>query len=482
MVVGDFAQGTEVAVIGGGTGGYVAAIRAAQLGLEVTLIEKEYLGGVCLNWGCIPSKALIHVADLKTQIDQAGKVGLITSEAKVDLKKLIGWKDSVVEKLRKGVSSLLSSNKVEVVRGTAALTSDRTLNVETPEGVRRFEFRHAIVATGSSPAALPGMPFDGELVIDSTDALGPSTLPERLAVVGAGAVGLELGMVYAKLGTRVTIVEGADKLLGFLDPQIPPVIEKSLKNMGVTLVLGAKVKGMKRTDSGAELTYADAEGEHSISADRILVAIGRRPNSSDCGLDKAGIVLDSKGFVEVNERMETSVSGIFAIGDLVAGPMLAHKASYQGKVAAEVIAGEPAAYEGVEVPGVIFSDPEIATVGLTEPEAKAQGIQVKTGVFPFKALGRALTLGEEGQGFAKVVADADAGTILGVHIVGPSASDLIAEGCLAVASASHFDDLTLTMHPHPTLPESIEEAAEQIEHRAIHIFTPASRPGRSGRS
>ncbi len=475
MVVGDFAQGTQVAVIGGGTGGYVAAIRAAQLGLEVTLVEKEYLGGVCLNWGCIPSKALIHVADLKTQIDQASKVGLITSEAKVDLPALIGWKNSVVEKLRKGVESLLAMNKVEVIRGTATFTGDRAFHVETPDGVRRFECQYAILATGSTPAALPGMPFDGKLVIDSTDALDPPSLPKRLVVVGAGAVGLELGMVYAKLGTHVTIVEGSNKLLGFLDPQIPPVIEKSLKKMGVTLVLGARVKGMNRTDSGVELTYTDGNGEQSVPADRILVAVGRRPNTSNIGLNVAGVALDERGFVEVNQRMETSVPGIFAVGDIVTGPMLAHKASYQGKVAAEVIAGEPAAYEGVEVPSVIFSDPEIAVVGLNEAEAKERGIHVKTGMFPFKALGRAMTLGDEGRGFAKVVADAGSGIILGVHIVGPSASDLIAEGCLAVASASHFDDLTLTMHPHPTLPESVEEAAEQIESRAIHIFSPGKK-------
>lgn len=475
MVVGDFAQGTQVAVIGGGTGGYVAAIRAAQLGLEVTLVEKEYLGGVCLNWGCIPSKALIHVADLKTRIDQASKVGLITSEAKVDLPALMGWKNGVVEKLRKGVESLLAMNKVEVIRGAATFTSDRTFNVGTSDGVRRFEFQHAILATGSTPAALPGMPFDGELVIDSTNALEPSDLPGRLVVVGAGSVGLELGIVYAKLGSHVTIVEGSDKLLGFLDPQIPPVIEKSLKNLGVTLVLGARVRGMNRTDSGVELTYAASDREQSIPGDRILVAVGRRPNTSNIGLEVAGVELDQRGFVQVNERMETSVPGIYAVGDIATGPMLAHKASYQGKVAAEVIAGQPAAYEGVEVPSVIFSDPEIAVVGLNEAEAREQGIHVKTGIFPFKALGRTMTLGDEGRGFAKVVADAESGTILGVHIVGPSASDLIAEGCLAVASASHFDDLTLTMHPHPTLPESIEEAAEQIESRAIHIFSPGKR-------
>ncbi len=476
MVVGDFTQGTQVAVIGGGTGGYVAAIRAAQLGLEVTLIEREQLGGVCLNWGCIPSKALIHVADLKAQIEHAGEVGLVTGRATVDLGKMMEWKNGIIGKLRNGVASLLKSNNVEVITGAAHLTGDRTFNVESPDGVHRFEFKHCILATGSAPARLPGMPRDGELVIDSTDALEPADLPERLAVVGAGAVGLELGMVYAKFGTKVTILEGLDRFLPMVDAQIPPVMERSLRKMEIDLILSARVQGMKLTDSGAELAYWTPEGEKSLRVDRILVAVGRRPNTSEIGLDKAGVKLDQRGFVQVNERMETSVPGIYAVGDIVTGPMLAHKASYQGKVAAEVIAGEPAAFEGVAVPSVIFSDPEIATVGLTEDEAKAQGIKVKTGVFPFKALGRAMTLGEEGIGFSKVVSDEETGIVLGVHIVGPAASDLIAEGCLAVTSAMHFEDLTLTIHPHPTLPESIEEAAEQIEHRAIHIFNP-KKPG-----
>jgi len=249
-------------------------------------------------------------------------------------------------------------------------------------------------------------------------------------------------------------------------------MEKALKGLGIETIYRARVQELKRTDSQAQVRLSTDSGEQTITANRVLVAIGRWPNTKEIGLEKAGIKVDKRGFVEVDARMETSVKGIFAIGDMVAGPMLAHKASYQGKVAAEVIAGQPAAFEGVEVPGVIFSDPEIATVGLTEQEAEKQGIKVKVGVFPFKALGRAMTLGEEGLGFSKVVSDADTGIVLGVHVIGPHASDLIAEGALAVASASHLDDLTLTIHAHPTLAEGIEEAAEQVEHRAIHIFTP----------
>jgi len=475
MVMGDFAQGTQVAVIGGGPGGYVAAIRAAQLGLEVTLVEQEELGGLCLNWGCIPSKALIHAAGLKREIERADRMGIIAGELSVNLPKLMEWKQGIVGKLRNGVSSLLSQNKVEVVQGTAHLTGERSFTVESPKGVGRFEFEHAILATGSIAAEIPGMPHDGVLVMDSKDALELQALPKRLVVVGAGAIGLELGTVFAKLGTKVTLLETARTLLPMLDPQIGKVMERALKSLNMELVLGARVKGVEKRNGVAVLQYSALEGDKSVEADKVLVAVGRRPNTTGLGFEKAGVKLNNRGFVLVNDRMMTTTAGIYAVGDVVAGPMLAHKASYQGKVAAEVIAGEPASFEAVEVPGVIFADPEIAWVGLTEEQAKEQGYKVKTGVFPFKALGRTLTLGDEGLGFTKVVSDAEVGTVLGVHIVGPSASDLISEGALAVSSAANIEDLTLTIHPHPTLPESIEEAAEQAEHRAIHIFSPPSK-------
>jgi dihydrolipoamide dehydrogenase len=476
MVVGDFAQGTQVAVIGAGPGGYVAAIRAAQLGLEVTLIEQHLVGGVCLNYGCIPSKALIHAGNLKEQIEHADSIGIVATGLSVDVGKLMEWKTKVVEKLRKGVGTVLSQNKVEVITGTAHLTGERSFSVETADGVRRFEFESCILATGSSAAQLPGIPRDGELVIDSTDALSLKSIPERMVVVGAGSVGLELGMVYAKFGSKVTLLAPGETFLRNIDSQIVPVIRKSLDRHGIVLEFSARVLGITRTNGTGELLVATPQGEKKLPVDKVLVAVGRRPNTSGIGLEKVGIKLDDRGFVAVDSRMQTSVHGIFAIGDIVSGPMLAHRASFQGKVAAEVIAGQPSAFDGVEVPGVIFTDPEIASVGLTEDEARKKGIAVKTGTFPFKALGRTATMGEAGEGFSKIVTDAESGTVLGVHIVGPHASDLIAEGCLAVASASHIDDLTLTIHPHPTLPESIAEAAEQVEHRAIHIFNP---PGKS---
>ncbi|MDZ7341768.1 MAG: FAD-dependent oxidoreductase, partial [candidate division KSB1 bacterium] len=316
-----------------------------------------------------------------------------------------------------------------------------------------------------------GIPFDHELVIDSTDALGLEKVPERMVVVGAGSVGIELGLVYAKLGSDVTIIEFQDQFLPFLDPELPKVLEKSLKKNGVKLLLGTKVEQVTPRNGKAEIRYSQTGKQTTIEAEKVLVAIGRRPNTHDIGLETIGLKVDSKGFIQVNEKMQTQIPGIYAIGDLIQGLMLAHRASHMGKIAAEVISGKPAAFDNLAIPGVIFSDPEIATVGLTEAQAQQQGYKVKAGVFPFRALGRAMTIGET-EGLTKVISDADSGTVLGVHIIGPHASDLIAEGALAVESASHVDDLTLTIHAHPTLPEGIEEAAEAVENKAIHIFNP----------
>ncbi|MDZ7375803.1 MAG: dihydrolipoyl dehydrogenase [candidate division KSB1 bacterium] len=471
MVVGDFTQKVETVIIGAGPGGYVAAIRAAQLGQEVVLIEKEFVGGVCLNWGCIPSKAMIEVSGLKKHLEKAAEMGIIVKDVSVDLNQLHKWKNGVVEKLRTGVSSLLSKNGVDVIQGTASFTEPGKILVASEHGIQRFEFKNLILATGSSPISLPGIPFDHELVIDSTDALGLEQVPERMVVVGAGSVGIELGLVYAKLGSDVTIIEFQDQFLPFLDPELPKVLEKSLKKNGVKLLLGTKVEQVTPRNGKAEIRYSQTGKQTTIEAEKVLVAIGRRPNTQDIGLETIGLKVDSKGFIQVNEKMQTQISGIYAIGDLVQGPMLAHRASHMGKIAAEVISGKPAAFDNLAIPGVIFSDPEIATVGLTEAQAQQQGYKVKAGVFPFRALGRAMTIGET-EGLTKVISDADSGTVLGVHIIGPHASDLIAEGALAVESASHVDDLTLTIHAHPTLPEGIEEAAEAVENKAIHIFNP----------
>ena len=471
MVVGDFTQKVETVIIGAGPGGYVAAIRAAQLGQEVVLIEKDLLGGICLNWGCIPSKAMIEVSGLKKHLEKAAEMGLIVKDVAIDLTQLHKWKNGIVEKLRNGVGTLLSKNGVDVITGTASFTEPGKILVAAEHGIQRFEFKNVIIATGSIPIALPGAPFDHELIIDSTDALGLKTLPEKMLIVGAGSVGLELGLVYAKLGSEVTIVEFRDKFLPFLDPELPRVLEKSLKKNNVTLLMGTKVEKVNPKNGKAEIIYSQAGKQTTIEADKVLVAIGRKPNTENIGMDKIALQVDQKGFIVVNDKMQTPIEGVYAIGDLIRGPMLAHRASHMGKIAAEVISGEPAAFDNLAIPSVIFSDPEIATVGLTEAQAQQQGYKVKAGVFPFRILGRAMTLGET-EGLTKVISDTETGTVLGVHIVGPHASDLIAEGALAVESASNIDDLALTIHAHPTLPEGIEEAAEAVENKAIHIFNP----------
>ncbi len=469
MVVGDFTQKVETVIIGAGPGGYVAAIRASQLGQEVVLVERELVGGVCLNWGCIPSKAMIEVSGLKKHLEKAAEMGIMVKDVAVNLPQLHKWKNGVVEKLRTGVSSLLAKNGVDVIPGMASFTEPGKILVASEHGIQRFEFKNLILATGSSPIPLPGIQFDHELIIDSTDALGLEKVPERMVVVGAGSVGIELGLVYAKLGSHVTIIEFQDQFLPFLDPELPRVLEKSLKKNGVKLLLGTKVEKVENKNSKAEITCFKEGTRTTIEAEKVLVAIGRRPNTQDIGLETIGLKADARGFIHVNEKMQTQIPGIYAIGDLIQGPMLAHRASHMGKIAAEVISGKPAAFDNLAIPSVIFSDPEIATVGLTESQAMQQGYKVKAGVFPFRALGRAMTIGET-EGLTKVVSDADSGTVLGVHIIGPHASDLIAEGALAVESASHIDDLTLTIHAHPTLPEGIEEAAEAVEKKAIHIF------------
>lgn len=472
MVVGDFTERVQTVILGAGPGGYVAAIRAAQLGQEVVVIEQEYLGGVCLNWGCIPSKAMIEVAGLKHHLHKVSEMGLITKGVEIDLNQLHQWKDGIVTKLRQGIDNLLQKNGIEVVSGTARFAAPGRISVAGRTGLQNFEFENAIIATGSSPIEIPGLPFDHELIIDSTDALGLEKIPQHLVVVGAGSVGLELGTVYRKLGAEVTVIEMQDKLLPFLDPELPRVLTKSLKKVGMTLNLNSRVDKVEKTEKGAQIIFTTGDKTQKIEADKILVATGRRPNTGEIGLENLKLETDEKGFLSVNEKMQTRLKNIYAIGDIVAGPMLAHRASHQGKVAAEVISGQPAAFDNLAIPGVIFSDPEIATVGLTEAEARERGHPVKTGNFPFRALGRAMTLGET-EGLTKIISDAENGAVLGVHIIGPHASDLIGEGTLAVESAAHIDDLTLTIHAHPTLPEGIMEASEALENKAIHIFNPA---------
>ncbi|MBN2012292.1 dihydrolipoyl dehydrogenase [candidate division KSB1 bacterium] len=471
MVVGDFAQDVQTVIIGAGPGGYVAAIRAAQLGQEVFLIEKELTGGVCLNWGCIPTKAMIEVSGLKAHLEKASEMGITVKEIRVDLAKLHSWKAGIVQRLRNGVETLLQKNGVELIRGEAIFSEPGKLMVESERGIQRVSYENVIIATGSRPIELADLPFDGATIIDSNAAIELKEPPEHLLVVGAGSVGIELGTVYRNLGSEVTIIETQETLLPWIDPEISRVLQRSIKKAGIDLKLGSRITATESNNGRVSMTIQQNGKKQLLDADKVLIAIGRRPNTDGMGLRELGLQTDDRGFIQVNQKMQTNLAGVYAIGDVVAGPMLAHRASHMGKIAAEVISGEPAAFDNVVVPGVIFSSLEIASVGLTEQQATEQGYSVKAGVFPFRALGRAMTLGEA-DGVTKVISDADSGTVLGVHIIGSHASDLIAEGGLAVESGAHVDDLSLTIHAHPTLTEGIMEAAEDIEHKAIHIFNP----------
>ncbi|HEY8450497.1 MAG TPA: dihydrolipoyl dehydrogenase [Bacillota bacterium] len=473
MVVGDIATGTDVLVIGGGPGGYPAAIRAAQLGKEVVLVEREALGGVCLNVGCIPSKALISAANSYRRIQEEAERGILVDNARVAMDKLQAWKQGVVERLTGGVAKLCEGNGVTVVRGTATFTGPNQVLVETEAGTSSYHFEHAIIATGSRPIELRAFPFDGERILNSTDALALADIPKHLLVIGGGYIGLELGTVFAKLGSQVTVVEMTNQLLPGTEPELVRVVERRLRRLGVTVHLETQAQRLEHTADGVRVTLRRLPGEETITieADRVLVTVGRRPNSDNLGLDRAGVAVDERGFIRVDEQRRTSVGHIFAIGDVAGEPMLAHKATHEGLVAAEAIAGKRVAFEPAAIPAVIFTDPEIATVGWTEAQAQAAGHQVVVGRFPFQASGRALTTGET-EGFVKIVADAESHVILGVQIVGPEASDLISEGALAIEMAARLDDLALTIHPHPTLSETLMEAAEAALGQPVHILAP----------
>ncbi|MCS6936153.1 MAG: dihydrolipoyl dehydrogenase [Candidatus Bipolaricaulota bacterium] len=475
MVVGEIATGTEVLVVGGGPGGYVAAIRAAQLGKDVTLVEKENLGGVCLNVGCIPSKALIYAAYLYKKIQHAEEFGISVKDVQVNLERLQAWKESVVQKLTGGVKQLCEGNGVSVIKGKATFISQKKCLVESEHGTQALEFKDCIIATGSVPMTIPGLEIDGEIVLDSTGALALKKLPESLIVIGGGYIGLELGMVYAKFGSRVTVVEMLDNLLPGTDPELTRLVVRKAKELKMELYLKSQAKELKRGKSGAQLAVQTPDGEKKLEAEKVLVSIGRKPNTPpDLGLEKLGVRPDAKGFLRTDKQMRTSVPHIYAIGDVAGPPLLAHKASHEGLVAAEAICGHKSAADWQTVPAVIFTDPEIAYAGLSESEAQQAGYKTITGKFPFAALGRALTLGET-DGFIKIIADAETNVVLGVQIVGPEASTMISEAVLAIEMGATLEDLALSIHPHPTLPEGLMEAAEAALGKAIHILMPKKR-------
>jgi dihydrolipoamide dehydrogenase len=458
-------------VIGAGPGGYVAGIRLGQLKVKTMVIEKEKAGGVCLNVGCIPSKALINASKYFDKLRHGADMGLLADNLRVDMGRMQTWKEEVVGKLTGGVKTLLKVNGADLRAGTARLLSRNTVEVEGQgaDAGKKYvvEAKHIVLATGSRPIEIPGFKFDGNRIVDSTGALAFRELPKRLVVIGGGYIGLEIGTLYAKLGTKVTVVEALPGILAGSDPELTALVARKLKKLGVEVLTGAKAKGWKEAGDHAKVTVETANGEATIETDKVLVAVGRRPNSENLGLEAVGVKVE-KGFVPVDRQQRTNVPGIYAIGDLAGQPMLAHKGSKEGEVVAEVIAGKKAEMDVRCIPAVIFTDPEIASAGLTAEEAEKKGRQVKIGKFPFVALGRAIANADT-EGFVKVVLDAKTTEVLGIHVVGNGASDIIAEAALAIEMGALADDIGLTVHAHPTLPEAIMEAAKAAVGEAVHI-------------
>ena len=467
MVVGDIAKYLDLVVVGSGPGGYVAAIRAAQLGKKVAIIEKDSIGGVCLNVGCIPSKALINAGHRYVE-SKSPQYGVSSSGVEIDFTKTQKWKDEeVVGQLTQGVSMLLKKNKVEIIKGTAFFNEKYLLRVVDGEDSQSYRFNEAIIATGSRPVEIKGFPFKGR-VVDSTGALNFKEIPKSLVVIGGGYIGSELAGVYANLGTKVTIIEAAGSILANIDKDMVKLAVDEFKAKGVDIITGAMASKAVENDDSVEVFYKVDDQEASIVADYVLVAVGRRPNTDDLGLQMAGVKVDERGYVEVDKQGRTSQSHIFAIGDITPGTALAHKASYEGKVAAEVLAGKNSEIDYVAMPAVCFTDPELAYVGLFEDEAKAQGFDVKVSNFPFAASGRALSLSQT-KGFVRLVSDKKTGLILGGQVAGVGASEIIAEITLAVEARMNLEDIALTIHPHPTMGESVMEAAEVALGLPIHI-------------
>jgi dihydrolipoamide dehydrogenase len=469
-------QRFDAVVIGAGPGGYPAAIRLGQLKIKTAIIEREYIGGVCLNVGCIPSKAVIHAAKMFDKLGHSEDIGItITGKPALDMAKLQAWKGGVVGKLTSGVRTLLKANHVEIIEGQATLgkpgPDGHRITVATRTGEQTIIAKNVVLATGSRPFEIPGFKIDQQRIIDSTGALALAAVPPRLIVIGGGYIGLELGMCYAKFGSKVTVVEAMPRLLGTMDKDCVTIVERKLKKMGVEVMLNTKARSWEDKGDRAVLTVELPDGKTAaIDADKILLAIGRRPNSDNLGLDQAGVTVGKGGFVIADDHLRSSVPGIYAIGDLIGGMMLAHKATKEGEVVAEVIAGHNAAFDVRTIPAVVFTDPEISSTGLTEDEARAKGhTELKIGKFPFAALGRALSVNDT-DGFVKVIADARTGELLGVHIAGNGGSDLISEATLAIEMGAVADDLRLTIHPHPTLSEAVMEAAAAAMGEAIHII------------
>ncbi|WP_417900689.1 dihydrolipoyl dehydrogenase [Bacillus haimaensis] len=468
MVVGDFAIDVDTLVIGSGPGGYVAAIRAAQLGQKVTIVEKGTLGGVCLNVGCIPSKALISAGHRYETAKHSDDMGITAENVTVDFTKVQEWKAGVVKKLTGGVEGLLKGNKVDIVSGEAYFVDGNTVRIMDENSAQTYKFNNCIIATGSRPIEIPTFKYS-KRVLDSTGALALKEIPKKLVVIGGGYIGTELGTAYANFGTEVVIVEAADEILAGFEKQMSSLVKRNLKKKGnVEIFTKAMAKGVKETEDGVKVTIEVKGEEQTIDADYVLVTVGRRPNTDELGLDQVGVEMTDRGVIKIDKQCRTSVSNIYAIGDIVEGPPLAHKASYEGKIAAEAIAGHPAEIDYLGIPAVVFSEPELASVGYTEAQAKEEGLEVVAAKFPFAANGRALALNAT-DGFLKLVTRKEDGLIIGAQIAGSSASDMIAELGLAIEAGMTAEDIAMTIHAHPTLGEITMEAAEVAMGSPIHI-------------
>jgi len=468
MVVGTLTESVDTIVVGAGPGGYVAAIRAAELGQKVVIVERDYIGGVCLNVGCIPSKALITAGHHRQDMLNGDPFGLSAENIKLDFAKTQDWKQNkVVATLTGGVEALLKKHKVKIIKGEARFADNQTISVATEDSASQYSFRHAIVATGSHPIEIPGFEFGGRIV-DSTGALNLTEVPEHLIVIGGGVIGSELAGAYQNLGSKVTILEGLPHILNGFDEELKKPVVADFKKHGAEILTNAKAKSATQDDKGVTVTYEIDGKEATVSGSHLLVSVGRRPNTDEIGLNNTNVKLTDRGLIKVNKKMESSVSHIFAIGDIVEGPALAHKASFEAKVAAAAIAGQNVEDDHYAMPSVAYTNIEIASVGETPETIKASSLNAKAFKFPFAANGRAISMAET-EGFIRLVVDQDTQGIIGGQIAGAGASDLISEISLAIENGLTVEDIELTIHPHPTLSEAIMDTAELAGGLPIHV-------------
>ncbi len=458
----DSSISAEVLVLGGGPGGYTAAFRAADLGKKVVLVEKfPVLGGVCLNVGCIPSKALLHIAQVIHEADAFAAHGVTFAKPELDLDKIRSWKESVTQSLNKGLAQLVKQRKITQLTGLGKFTSSNTLEVHGDNGVQTVTFENAIIAAGSQPTQIPSFPNDDPRLMNSTGALALESIPEKLLIVGGGIIGLEMATVYHALGSKISVVELMDQIIPGCDKDLVTPLYKRIKKQYDNIWLKTQVKAIEATDDGLKVSFEGKDAPESEVFDKVLVAVGRRPNGHLIDADKAGINVDERGFIAVDKQQRTNVGHIFAIGDIVGNPMLAHKAAYEGKIAAEVISGHKSAFDALTIPSVAYTDPEVAWMGLTETQAKEQGVEYEKGAFPWAASGRSLSLGRN-EGVTKVLCDKATGRLLGAGMVGPNAGELLAEAVLALEMGADAEDIGLTIHAHPTLSETFAFAAEMV--------------------